>query len=195
MKNLLIGLVLQALACGFPTATHCDNTPFGRGVDSVLLIDCDLISSNFEDGVRQITAHAKHVDIDLYRRRMGHVHLEVRSVYRWTGSYGTVIGLEHPDPFEGKISIVVDKYGMSVTHETLHAYDDVGYWNNVGSILAYPFEASSEGNHDGWLSNCTDAPNDMNCGYYDAANDYEDDCLNGTLDCQLLQPRPPDGPM
>jgi hypothetical protein len=196
VKKILAALMLLVIGCGYPNKTHCGSSIFGHGYDSVLPLDCSLMDPNFEVGVQMIQTYALHVDTEVYRQRMRHVHVEVKSVDEWKNFGTEIIGLEHTDPVDGRIDIDTDEYGFALLHETLHAYDDVGYWDSVGGVLAYPSEGIHEMNHDGWLAHCYDIDEpgvidagDDRCGYYDADHHYEWSCYeNQDGGCRALQP-------
>lgn len=153
-----LGVVLcfAAAACGYPVATHCDSAVFGKGVDSTLTIDCGVFDQNAQvagDTVAAKTAISK----DDWLAKMRHVHVRVRSTMTWEEAGERVLGVTSFD------HIAVDMFGLSLAHESLHAYDCVADVENAGSALALPVEMTKEHNHVGWTEN----------HYWDADDAYQ----------------------
>lgn len=166
IKVLAFFLLLTSCDIAGPIATHCDSSLFGRGVDSVDTIDCQTLYFDTELAVRIVTTYAKTLDSNgqytipinetTYRSRMSRVHLRIKGVKEWNVRGESCIGNTNFD------QIAVNRWGLAIAHESLHAYDLVGLFDNLGSILAIVGENNREAHHWGWEAN----------GYYEADRQF-----------------------
>lgn len=148
-------ILLSACGFGYPNVIHCDSIVYGKGVDSVDMIDCSKMNLNALLALGSIVRKT-HIDPELYLKRMRHVHVEVRSVYGWQHNGAEWYGQTTVD------QIVVGSNAHALAHETIHAFNAIGFSENLGSILALPVELAKDDSHDGWKEN----------GYLDADNDF-----------------------
>jgi hypothetical protein len=138
----IIGLV-GVSACGYPVATHCDSSVFGQGVDSTLPVDCGVIDQDAQLAGALVASHTAISEAQ-WLAAMQHVHVRVRSTIAWNESG------ESADGDTSLNQIATDSLGLSLAHETLHAYDAVSDVSNIASFFALPVEAAQEHNHTGW---------------------------------------------
>src|SRR5271166_1155121 len=134
---------LSLIGCGAPAATRCNSWVFGQGIDSVLPIDCGAANGNAELAVQYAVKYA-HLDETTFRDRMRHVHVEIHSV----ASYKSDCGFG--DSSEGEAAfnqIGVNEFGLTLEHETLHAYDLLGDLEHVDTFFKLPVEISKEMKH------------------------------------------------
>lgn len=156
--------VLFLSACGldFPGNYHCDNSVFKRGIHSVLPIDCSLMELNAAKAINSVVTYTadtnQPISERLYRQRMQHVQVLVRSVWEWNLGGDEVSG----DTYRAD-QITIDSRGESLMHESLHAFDMQGWVENFWSFLATPVESLREQHHDGWSYN----------GFWAADYDYQ----------------------
>lgn len=162
MRLSLILTLCLLPACGYYKATTCPSGGSHYGhVESVLSMDCDVFEADAEIAVQSVLATTS-IDEWTLRHRMRKGQVTVRSVGEWEATLGPVddelvIGLTVGT------HIAVGEDARALAHETLHLYDTIGIFDNLGSILAIPVEAGPEESHDGWGSN----------GYFAASDEYE----------------------
>lgn len=142
MKWLFL-LMLSACGIDYPVATHCDSDLFGQGVDSVLPISCDLMKVDADVALSMIRTYTQ-IPEQLYRDRMRHVHVEITSRESWELNGGTVYG-------ETNINrITLSRHGHCLDHESIHAFNQVGWTEDFGTMVAMPSETARDGAHENW---------------------------------------------